>query len=145
MNHLILTYLIYLTLSLLLTVWVARTLHSNGRVFLVKAFHDDEALADSVNNLLRVGFYLVNLGFVSFHLKHAQAIDTPQALMETLAAKLGVVLLVLGGMHFFNLYVLARYKRKAEQQAHRLPPVAPEAFLDRIRQAQAAAATEAQA
>jgi len=51
------TYLIYLAISIALTVWVARTLHKNGRVFLVDVFHGNEALADSVNHLLVVGFY----------------------------------------------------------------------------------------
>ena len=59
------TYLIYLALSIALTIWVARTLHKNGRVFLVDVFHGNETLADSVNHLLVVGFYLVNIGFVS--------------------------------------------------------------------------------
>jgi hypothetical protein len=58
-------YLIYLTISIILTVWVARTLFKNGRVFLVDTFHGHEPLADSVNHLLVVGFYLINLGFVT--------------------------------------------------------------------------------
>ena len=58
------TYLVYLTVSVALTMWVARTLHRNGRIFLVDAFHGNEGLADSVNHLLVVGFYLVNIGFV---------------------------------------------------------------------------------
>jgi hypothetical protein len=32
-------YMSYLLISLAVTVWVARTLHKNGRVFLVDAFH----------------------------------------------------------------------------------------------------------
>ena len=59
------SYAVYLTISLLVTVWVARTLHKNGRVFLVEAFHGNAELADSVNHLLVVGFYLVNLGYVA--------------------------------------------------------------------------------
>src|SRR3712207_7694262 len=48
--------------SVSLTVWVARTLYRNGRVFLVEAFRGNEAVADSVNHLLVVGFYLINIG-----------------------------------------------------------------------------------
>ncbi|MDQ3266018.1 MAG: hypothetical protein M3Y59_20590 [Myxococcota bacterium] len=55
------TYLAYLVISIGITVWVARTLQQNGRVFLVDAFLGKETLADSVNHLLVVGFYLVNL------------------------------------------------------------------------------------
>ncbi len=61
----IITYLVYLAISIALTVWVAQTLHKNGRVFLVDVFHGNEPLADSVNHLLVVGFYLIKLGYVS--------------------------------------------------------------------------------
>lgn len=56
------TYLAYVVISVAMTVWVARTLHRNGRIFLVDSFHGNEKLADSVNHLLVVGFYLINVG-----------------------------------------------------------------------------------
>src|ERR1700741_1912520 len=99
------TYLIYLAISVALTVWVARTLHKNGRIFLVDVFHGNEPLADSVNHLLVVGFYLINLGYVSLALKLGYAVATAQAGIEALSVKVGTVLLVLGGMHFFNLLI----------------------------------------
>ncbi len=105
------TYLIYLAISVALTCWVARTLFRNGQVFLDEALRD-ERLAASVNQLLVVGFYLLNLGYVAVALKIPLAIDTPSAAMENLAWKVGLVLLVLGAMHFFNLYVLSRFRRR---------------------------------
>ncbi|HKF94777.1 MAG TPA: hypothetical protein VKB96_09275, partial [Gammaproteobacteria bacterium] len=69
MNPIVITYLLYLAISIALTVWVAQTLFKNGRLFLVDVFHGNEALADSVNHLLVVGFYLINLGYVSLMLK----------------------------------------------------------------------------
>jgi hypothetical protein len=108
------TYGTYVILSLVVTVWVAHTLHKNGRVFLVDAFHGNESLADSVNHLLVVGFYLINLGYVSLELKADQSLNTPRQAIETVSDKLGVVLLVLGFMHFFNLFVFSRLRRRAE-------------------------------
>src|SRR5262249_23199559 len=61
----VVTYLIYLLISVALTVWVARTLHKRGAIFLVDAFHGNAELAASVNHLLVVGFYLINIGFVT--------------------------------------------------------------------------------
>ena len=69
MNIEIATYLLYLVISIGLTIWVAHTLHKNGRIFLVDVFHGNEPLADSVNHLLVVGFYLINLGYVSLDRK----------------------------------------------------------------------------
>lgn len=120
------TYLIYLALSIALTIWVGRTLHKNGRVFLVDVFHGNEALADSVNHLLVVGFYLINFGYVSLALKLGYTIETAEQSVEALSVKIGMVLLVLGGMHLFNLFVFSRMRRRAT--AHNQPPVGPDTF-----------------
>ena len=121
-------YLIYLTISIALTVWVARTLHKNGRIFLVDVFAGNEAMADSVNHLLVVGFYLVNLGYVTLALKT----DTPpvdaQQIIENLSGKVGLVLLVLGGMHFFNMGMLVKFRHTKLFRAF-----APRAVHDEVR------------
>jgi hypothetical protein len=124
MNWLLTTYVAYLAISICLTVWVARTLHKNGRVFLVESFLGNEHLADSVNHLLVVGFYLINIGYVSLALKHAAAVVNAQEALEALSSKIGFVLLVLGGMHFFNLAVFAKMRRRAivSKQPPHLPP-----------------------
>jgi len=113
MNPTVLTYALYLAIALPLTVWVARNLFHNGRVFLVDCFHGNEPLADSVNRLLVVGFYLINFGFVTLYLKIAEEVVAARGIFEALSAKLGVVLLVLGGMHFFNLLVFTRMRKRA--------------------------------
>src|SRR6476646_6435743 len=69
-NATIWAYITYMVASVGLTVWVAHTLHKNGRIFLVDSFLGNEALADSVNRLLVVGFYLINVGFVTLALKY---------------------------------------------------------------------------
>ena len=106
------TYVAYLCISVALTVWVAHTLFKNGRVFLVDVFSGNEGLADSVNHLLVVGFYLINFGFVSFALRIGYEVATVRASIEALSYKVGLVLGVLGVMHFTNLYVFSRIRRR---------------------------------
>jgi hypothetical protein len=106
-------YIAYLIICLTVTVWVARTLHNNGRVFLVEAFHGDAALADSVNHLLVVGFYLINVGYVSMALTTTQQVASLRQTFELVSDKVGLVLLVLGGMHFFNLFVFSRIRKRS--------------------------------
>lgn len=114
MNPLVLTYILYLVISLGLTVWVARTLHRNGRAFLVASFYGDTTLADSVNHLLVVGFYLLNFGFIGFTLKVGFAPGGAAEIFEILGVKVGSVLLALGLLHFGNLLVFHRlYRRHA--------------------------------
>ena len=130
MNWLLTTYVSYLLISVALTVWVARTLHKNGRIFLVDSFMGNEQLADSVNHLLVVGFYLINIGYVTLALKYGDKPDNLTSAIEFTSTKVGLVLLVLGVMHFFNLYVFSRMRARALMAAEP-PPVAPDEVLDR--------------
>jgi hypothetical protein len=104
------TYLVYVTVSLAVTIWVGRSLHRNGRVFLVENFHGQEKLADSVNHLLLVGFYLVNIGFVSLALRYGAKPSDVVGAVEFLSTKIGLVIVLLGIMHFFNMRMLTRFR-----------------------------------
>jgi hypothetical protein len=121
-------YLVYMVASVALTVWVARTLHRNGRIFLVDAFHGSETLADSVNHLLVVGFYLINIGYVALALKYGAKPNDVQTAIEFFSTKIGLVLLVLGGMHFFNMLVFSRLRRRGLRDSAP-PPVMPQGRL----------------
>src|SRR5262245_21150583 len=113
------SYLVYLAISLGVTVWVARTLFRNGRVFLLDAFHGHSELADSVNHLLVVGFYLLNVGYVTLAMRTGSALPGAREAIELVCDKIGVVLLVLGIMHFFNLYVFNRLRKRGQERSER--------------------------
>lgn len=111
MNTLLVTYTAYLAVSLAITFWVGRTLHRNGRIFLVENFEGREALADSINHLLLVGFYLLNFGFVSLALKYGAKPHTAVKSMEFLSTKIGLVIVVIGALHFFNMLWLVKFRK----------------------------------
>lgn len=121
MTPIVWTYLAYLLLSIALTIWVARTLHKNGRIFLVDSFIGNEPLADSVNHLLVVGFYLINFGYVTMALKSGDRPQDLQGVLETLSSKIGWVLLILGAMHFFNLFIFSKMRKRV--LLHSIPPI----------------------
>jgi hypothetical protein len=129
MDRTVVAYVIYLVVSIALTVWVARTLSRNGRVFLADVLQGNEKLADAVNHLLVVGFYLVNLGFVALYLSGDGTIEDTRGIFEALSTKLGVVLLVLGVMHLANVYVLNRIRRRGVMEREQVPPVAPQGWV----------------
>jgi hypothetical protein len=129
MDFVVAEHVAYLVLGVGLTIWVARTLARNGRVFLVDAFGGNAELADAVNRLLVVGFYLINVGFVASALKYGEKPRDLAGAIEALSTKEGLVLVVLGVMHFFNLYIFARVRRRGLLR-HQKPPVAPEAFVE---------------
>jgi hypothetical protein len=93
--YILVCYVTYLAISLAVTIWVARTLHHNGRSFLVDAFQGNQELADSVNHLLVVGFYLINIGYVALAMRTADTVPTVRSAIELVCDKLGVVLIVL--------------------------------------------------
>lgn len=129
MDRIVIAYVIYLVVSISLTVWVARTLSHNGRVFLADVLHGNEKLADAVNHLLVVGFYLVNLGFVALFLTDKSDVGDTRAIFEVLSVKLGVVLLVLGAMHLGNVYVLNKIRRRGIMEREQQPPVNPQGWM----------------
>ena len=115
MNYFILTYTVYLAISIALTIWVAKVLFKNGRIFLVDIFHGNALLADSVNKLLVVGFYLINFGYMSLALKEGSNIPNAQVVVEVLSFKLGWIILILGGMHFLNLTIFFKLRTRAQK------------------------------
>ena len=118
-------YVAYLLISVSLTVWVARTLVRNGRIFLVDVFHGNEDFADAVNRLLVVGFYLVNLGFVTLFMRTGNAVLRPSGVFEELSVKLGIVMLVLGGLHLTNVWIFNKIRTRSRLDTMTNPPVPP--------------------
>ena len=112
------TYLIYIMFSLLITVFVAHTLSKNGKLYLIDGFVGDELLASSVNHMLVVGFYLLNLGFVLLRMKTGVFIETVEQLIIYLSSGLGFVLFALGIAHFFNMFVIHMFRKGHIVQAN---------------------------
>ncbi len=113
------TYGIYVAVTIAMTVWVAQTLYKAGHIFLLQAFRQDEEMSGAVNHLLRVGFYLVNLGFVLMFVRYGKHPEGVVEAIEYLTAKIGIVLVVLGVMHFFNMFNFDKMRKKGR------PPVLP--------------------
>ncbi len=129
MDYTVISYAVYLPIATGLTVWVARTLSKNGKVFLADVFAGDEKLAEAVNHLLVVGFYLLNLGFVALWMKTDHQVVGAQGVFDAMSVKLGTVLLVLGFMHLANVYVLNKIRRRSALEFQHRPPVAPQGRL----------------
>lgn len=112
-DYIIPLYACYLLITIALTIWVARALFRNGKVFLVDIFHGNLELAQAVNNLLLVGFYLVNIGYAVYTLRVADATVGVREMIELLSLKIGAIILILGGMHFLNMFIFFRLRKRA--------------------------------
>lgn len=108
-------YALYLLITIAITIWVARTLHDNGEIFLIQCFGHDAELAKSTNHLLVVGFYLVNIGFITLTLSLGAEPRSYTDAIRFLSGKVGLAVIVLGGMHFFNMGAIAHFGRKVNK------------------------------
>jgi protein-S-isoprenylcysteine O-methyltransferase Ste14 len=114
-DYTVVLYLVYVALSLGLAIWVGQTLFRNGRVFLVDAFGGREALADAINHLLLVGFYLINIGYISFALTSEGYVESWRELLEVLSRKIGLVAIILGVLHVGNVYAFRKIHQHEKQ------------------------------
>ncbi len=122
-----LTYLIYLGIAVPLTLWMAQSVRRNGRVFLADVFDGHKEFAEALNRLLVVGFYLVNLGFVTLFLRTIGPVPDAQAMVEKLSARIGIMLLVLGVLHLINVWIFntVRHRRRVEEGSRPLTGTKP--------------------
>ena len=107
------TYGIYFIFSLAITIWVGASLFRNGRVFLLEAFQSDKGLAEAVSHLLLLSFYLINFGFIALFLRFGSKPNNWIESIEYISTKLGVVLIVSGAVHFFNMWIFAKLRKKS--------------------------------
>ena len=128
MNLTVLTYVIYLALAIPLTVWVAKALHRYGEVFLDDVFGGDARLAHAVNQLLVIGFYLLNLGYVALFMTSHETVNGTRRLFEVLSVKVGAVAIVIGVVHFANLWAFNAFRRRAVLRAKAIPPIEPNGY-----------------
>ena len=116
------TYLLYITISLGLTFWVGRTLNKNGHIFLMENYEGKEALVLAINNMLLVGFYMINIGFICYSLKIAGVgPGTYAQVIEFLSVKVGLIAILLGMMHFGLMFAFQQYSNAQKKTLTRNP------------------------
>lgn len=128
MNYNISAYIIYLSLMVFLIVYVGRYFYTNGRVFIISLFNGNESLADQINKLLLIAYYLFNIGYAFIMLNHWQRINSIEELFGSLSANMATLIMILAIVHYFNMlviYLLSRSKsnsiiNKSPNYEHRL-------------------------
>ena len=116
-SKILIGYLLYLPITILLTLYVSRILFKNGKLFMIDIFKGKEEIALATNQLFKVGFYLINIGFALMIMGiHSYRFnDTYQNLVEILSSKIGGFTIYLGIMLFFNLFLFFRGRKKSRQ------------------------------
>lgn len=122
MTYAIWTYVVYATAAVGLTAVLARTLHTNGAIFLADVFGDRPGMAQAVNNLLVIGFYMLNLGYAFLIFKNNNTTMDGLVAIEVLVTKLGTLLVSLGIIHFINMAFFWKLRTGQTKRDLPLPP-----------------------
>ena len=120
-------YVVYAAVAVGLTVWLARTLFRSGAVFLHDVFRDRPGLAEAVNRLLVVGFYMLNLGYALYIIRTDNGLDAFGA-VKTLVNRLALLLVTLAIIHFINVGLFWKIRSRGEER-HLPPPIAPQVMV----------------
>lgn len=104
--------MVYVIISVIAMIWVSRILYKHGRVFLIDAFPGNEKFAISVNRILLVGFYLINMGFIMMLLRLGGRYGHELYAVQSAAGRIGGVLIVLGIVLYYNMCYFNKLRRK---------------------------------
>ncbi|MGH8927733.1 MAG: hypothetical protein ACRDWH_05245 [Acidimicrobiia bacterium] len=126
-GYAIAVYAVYAVAAVGLTIWLARTLFRSGAVFLEDVFVDRPGLAEAVNRLLVVGFYMLNLGYALYIIRTEPSLDAFGA-VRTLVNRLALLLVTLAAIHFVNVGLFWKIRTRREER-HLPPPIAPQVMV----------------
>lgn len=116
----VITDLLYTAISLALVHMVGQTLSRNSRAFLPQKPGQD-GMAEAVTRVLVVAYYLLALGFIALTMPTWSHVASPGRAMELLSVQVGILLLVLGGLHLAGTAVLARLRRSRPWRTRAAP------------------------
>lgn len=115
MNNNIIAYCVYLPIIFYVTVYVGRALYKSGEPFLVDSFHNNKVMAKAFNMFLLTGYYLLNLGYATFSISGWGSIENTPQLIEDVSNHLGILILLLGIMHYINMYSFTRFSKQLKR------------------------------
>lgn len=108
-------YLIYLPITFYITFYVGGVLYRSGEAFLADIFEGNAALGHAYNTFLLTGYYLLNLGYAAVSITWWNTIETTGQLVNELALRLGVIIMALGIIHYFNMYAFWKFAPKLKE------------------------------
>lgn len=101
-----LSYIIYLLLTWFITVHVGLIFYRNGKSYILNLLQGDEKLTLFINRILLVGYYLLNLGYVTISIRFWKTINTWTEVITSICTMTGKIMCILAVIHFFNMAIL---------------------------------------
>ena len=112
MNLNIIGYLIYRSITAIIIIKVGSICYRNGNIFVSELIPNDEDLCHKINQILLLGYYLLNLGYCAMTLISWNKILSFHQLIEIIAFKSAIIIGTIAIMHYINIFVLTKYIQK---------------------------------
>lgn len=112
MNLNITAYAIYLSMTILLIVRVGKICHRNGNIFVSELIPGHIDLCHRVNDLLLLGYYLLNIGYCAITLIWWDKITSAPELIMALAKRTSYIICIISVMHYGNIFIITKYIHK---------------------------------
>ena len=112
MNFNIIGYAVYLLITILIIGRVGRICYQNGNIYVAQLIPDHMELCHKINQILLLGYYLMNIGYCAMTLISWEKITTFNQLIEVIAYKSAIIIGTIALMHYLNIYILTRYLQK---------------------------------
>lgn len=102
----VLAYILYLLITCIITFRVGLLFYRNGKIYILRLLHDNEPLSHSINRLLLIGYYLLNLGYAALMISTWKTVHNLEEVMVTVVSMTGRIMLTLALIHFLNMTVI---------------------------------------
>ncbi len=112
MNLNIIGYGIYLLITAIIILKVGRICYNNGNIFVSALIPDHEDLCRKTNQILLLGYYLLNIGYCAMTLISWDTIITFSQLIEVIAFKSAIIIGAIAIMHYINIILITKYIKK---------------------------------
>lgn len=121
MSFNIIAYSIYLLVTVYVTVVVGYGFHKHGHYLILDLFNGNEPATKAINNMLLVGYYLVNIGYLALSITTWPTLVNWADTIGLLFDRVSIILILLGLLHVNNivwLHILSKRKKFIEFITH---------------------------
>jgi len=112
MNLNIIGYFIYLSITILIILKVGKICYENGNIFVSELIPNHADLCQKINQILLLGYYLLNIGYCAMNLISWEKILSINQLIEVIALKTAIIIFIISLMHYTNIIILTKYIHK---------------------------------
>lgn len=106
MNYNLVTYSIYIPIIFFIMIKIGWLFYKHGEIFLLNLFEHNMSLVKSINNILLIGYYLLNLGYAIISIAYWELINSISGIINTLSNHLGIIIIGLAVLHYNNVLCL---------------------------------------